>query len=214
MSTARPAIRVKSRWFKGDTPKSAEQQAGAMAFIVWRVGRQMLDRLRRAGFDIDAGEPYFAFLREALVFLVAVTDRIAYVRLGPEARAAFTPELVQRLADTLQDNESDLTGVAAADSRARFIDLVNEVQCHYAEFGADIEATAAAGGGFLPDFAFYRYLGHRLEPVLPAKDRRWVVDQIMASEAPDAVDLVAAAMLNLLDPSAAAPRRRATMSGE
>lgn len=206
-----PAMRLKTTWFKEGEARTPEEQAGAMAFIVWRVARQMLERMRRADFDIDAGEPYFAFVREVLVFLVAVTDRIAYVRLGPDARAAFTPELVLRVADILQDNETDLIGTPAAASRARFVDLVNEVQGHYAEFGADAGTDDARA--FVPDFAFLRYLGHRLEPVLPAKDRRWVLDQVMASEAPEAAELVAGAMRNLLDPDAR-PRRRATMSGE
>jgi hypothetical protein len=53
---------------------------------------------------------------------------------------------------------------------------------HYAEFGADPESDPAAG--FQPDFAFVRYLGHRLEPTVPEKDRRWVIDQVMAAEHP------------------------------
>ncbi len=82
-------------------------------------------------------------------------------------------------------------------TRDAFIDLVNEVTPHYAEFGADPRADAASVG-FAPDFAFLRYLGSRLEPTLPPKDQRWVLDQVMASEAPEAVAIVQDAMRNLL----------------
>jgi hypothetical protein len=201
-----PAMRIKSHWFKSDVPRTPEQHASAMAFITWRVAQQMLKRMRGVNFDIDAGQPYFDFMREVLVFLVAVVDRMAFARLDEDTRRRFTTELVLRVADTLQDNEADLLGGASGgDYRDSFIDLFNELQLHYADFDADPLAPATAG--FAPGFAFYRYLGHRLEPTLPPKDRRWVLDQVMATEAPQAVDVVADSMRNVFDPAPPAQRR-------
>lgn len=209
------AMRIKSRWFRAGGVKTPAQQASAMAFIVWRAAQQMLKRMRGADFDIDAGTPYFDFMRETLVFLVAVTDRLAHAGLDAAQRRAFTTELVLRVADTLQGNEADLLGPAPAglSYADRFIDLFNELQAHYAEFGADPKAPAEAG--FEPDFAFYRYLGHRLEPTLPPKDRRWVLDQVMATEAPQAVKIVQDAMRELFAAESAAPSpRRQRVSGD
>jgi hypothetical protein len=206
-----PAMRIKSRWFAGDgapVHKSAAEQGSAMAFIVWRVAVQMLKRMRAAGFDIDAGTPYFAFVREVLVFLAAVADRIAYQRLAPEQREPFVVALVRHVARHLQDNADDLLGPPApgeASHGERFIDLFNELAGHYAEFGA-APGPAAPEAGFEPDFAFVRYLGVRLEPALPEHDRRWVLDQVMAIEAPEALDIVQRSMRELFDP--APPRRR------
>ncbi len=213
MST--PAMRLKSTWFKPGAEKTAAEQASAMAFIVFRVAQQMLKRMRNADFDIDVGTGYFAFLRECLVFLIAVTDRLAAARLNSEDRAEFTVALVRHVARTLQENEDHLLGAPAAGSASHadtFIDLVNEVTQHYAEFGA--APTAGGGPGtFQPDFAFVRYLGSRLEPTLPEKDRRWVIEQVMATEAPDALGIVQSSMQNLYEPS---PRRarRSPMLGE
>jgi hypothetical protein len=212
MSTV-PALRIKSHWFKSGAPRSAEQQAGAMGFIVWRVAQNMLKRMRGADFDIDAGEPYFAFMREVLVFLIAVVDRTAYARMDGPARGAFTTALVLHCANTLAENEARLLGPRAdgAPYQDSFIDLVNEVTPHYAEFGAEPGVDPAAG--FAPDFGFMRYLGSRLAPTLPPKDQCWVLDQVMASEAPEATDVVRGAMLDLLS---AEPRkaRRARLSGD
>ncbi len=83
---------------------------------------------------------------------------------------------------------------------------------HYAEFGAEPKAVESTDG-FAPDFAFLRYLGSRLEPTLPPKDQRWVLDQVMASEAPEVVDIVQGAMRNLLSTEPRA-RRRAGLSGD
>ena len=210
-----PAMRLKSRWFGSGAGKSAAEQASVLAFIAWRLARQMLERMRRADFDVAAGAPYFAFLSEVLAFLVALADRLAHARLAPAARAEFTPALVHHLARTLQDNALDLLGprpAGAASYGDDFIDLVNELSTHYAEFGAD-PTLPARPGGFEPDFAFVRYLGSRLEPILPEKDRRWVIDQVMAVEAPDAVAALQRAMAELHDP-APRPARRTVLSGD
>jgi hypothetical protein len=207
-----PPIRVKSQWFRPAADKTPEQQASALGFIAWRVAQQMLKRMRSAGFDIDAGPAYFGFMREVLVFLLVVADRIAHERLDAEQRRRFITALVLRVADFLQDNEGDLLGPAEGASWAdRFVDQFNELQQHYGEFGADSDAPAE--DGFVPDFAFYRYLGFRLEPGLPDKDRRWVIDQVMAIEAPDAVGIVTSAMRDLYVDKPRV-RRRASLSGD
>ncbi len=209
MATAN--IRVKSHWFKPGAAKSPEQQAGAMGFTLWRVGRQALDRMRAAGFDIDAGAPYFAFLGEILVFLIIVADRLAYQRLDGADRADFTAALVRHVAGTLEGNVVDLLGeTAPGEVRVadRFIELYNDTVEQYAEFGA-----APGADEFSPDLAMLRCLGSRLEPTLPEKDRQWVLDQVVAVQAPDAVALVQRTMRDL---HAAAPRRarRESASGD
>lgn len=210
-----PAMRLKTRWFASGGARSASEQASAVAFIAWRLAQQMLKRMRGADFDIDAGAPYFAFLREVLAFEVALADRLAHARLAPEARAEFTPALVHHLARTLQENAQDLLGTrppGAPSYGDDFIDLVNERSAQYAEFGADPVAPTGEAG-FEPDFAFLRYLGSLLEPTLPEKDRRWVLDQVMAVEAPDAVAALQRAFAQLHDP-APRPARRAVLSGD
>ena len=214
MAIVAPRLRIKSHWFKAGEPKSAEQNASAMAFIVWRVAHNMLKRMRGAHFDVAVGAPYFAFMREVLVFLIAVVDRTAYAKMDGPTRSAFTTALVLSCANTLAGNELDLLGPRSdgAPYQDSFIDLVNELSPHYAEFGAERD-TAQADDAFAPGFAFLRYLGSRLEPTLPDRDRHWVIDQVMAIEAPEAVDIVRSAILDLLSTE---PRkaRRTSMSGD
>ncbi len=197
------ALRVKSQWFKPEKAQSPAGNAGAMAFIAWRLALHVLKRMREAGFDIDAGPPYFAFVRELLVFLLVGADRLAHARLAPEARAEFLVALVRRSAEILRDNEADLLG--RADDGSRFVEQLNELVGHYAEFGWTPEEG--------PDFGFARYLGSRLEAVLPDKDRRWVGEQVIAVEAPEASATIRRALDGLLSTE---PRRarRASLTGE
>jgi hypothetical protein len=126
--------------------------------------------------------------------------------MGLDARTPFTTALVLRVAEILRENEADLLGpIAGDDYRDRFIDQFNTLCEHYAEFGWSDEAG--------PDFDFVRYLGSRLEATVPEKDRRWVIDQVMAIEVPEAVGMLQRAMQGVFstEPRSA---RRGGMSGE
>jgi hypothetical protein len=199
-------MRIKSTWFKPETPKSAAQTASAMAFIVWRVAQNALAQMRKADFDIDIGPQYFAFLREWLVFLMLVVDRWVHEQMNAEQRADFTVALVRRVAEVLAENEDNLlpapdAGASdTAGSLGDFIDLYNLLAPHYAEFGHDENG---------PDFSFMRYLGHRIEALMPAKDRHWVVDQIVAIEAPQAVEMLKRSLQGVLSREPRPARRMA-----
>jgi hypothetical protein len=201
------ALRIKSQWFKAETPKSPQQTASALAFIVWRVAQNMLKQMRTARFDIDIGPQYFAFMREVLVFLIQVVDRMAFDRMPEALRAEFTPALVRRVAEILEDSENDLLGAPGAGEeshRAQFIDLFNALSDDYATFGHGPEG---------PDFAFVRYLGSRITALMVAKDRTWALDQIMAIEAPEAVAMLESAMQGVLS-TEPRPKRRERLSGD
>lgn len=200
-------IRIKSQWFQSASAKTPQQTASVMAATVWRVAQNTLKQMRTAQFDIEIGPQYFAFTREVLVFLTQVLDRMAYQRMGAAGRAEFITALVRRVAELLQENEDTLLGLPPAGQPShfdQFIDLFNELADHYADFGHD-------GDG--PDFAFVRYLGHRIEALMPEKDRRWVIDQIMATEVPEAVEMLQRAMQGALSTEPRAPRKARTLTG-
>ena len=201
------AIRIKNQWFKADKPKSARETASAMAFIVWRVTQNMVKQMREAKFDIDVGPAYFAFMREALGFLCQVVDRMAFETLPAKERTEFTPALVVRVAEILEESEQEWLGNPASGQeswRNQFIDLCNDLGDVYSEFGHGPEG---------PDFAFVRCFGSRLEEVLPLKDRHWVKDQVMAYEVPEALDMVKRGFQGVYSKEPR-PKRRATQSGD
>ena len=201
------ALRIKSQWFRGGAPRSAEQSASVVAFIVWRVTQNMLKQLRAAGFDIDVGPRYFAFMREVLVFLALVVDRWVFARMDEAARADFTSALVQRLGGILEESEAEWLGEptqSAASWSHQFIDQCNQLSQEYAAFRHDADG---------PDFAFVRFFASRVEALMPPKDQRWVTDQLMAIEVPEALEMVQRGLDGALS-TAERPRRRAAVSGD
>jgi hypothetical protein len=201
------ALRIKSQWFQSEVPKTALQTASAMAFITWRVTQNMLKQMREAKFDIDVGPQYFAFMREVLVFLIQVEDRMAYERMPAELRVEFTTALIRRVAEILEESELEWLAAPAPGEQSRrntFIDLCNEQADAYADFSHGPQG---------PDFGFVRYLGSRIEALMPAKDQRWVIDQVMGIEAPEALQMVQRALDGVLS-TEPRPARRSSMSGD
>jgi len=172
-------MRAKSRWFAKGRTHPPEAAAGVVAVTVWKLALATIRNMRKADFEIETGPAYFDFLREYLVFLIHVLDRYAYMRFDGTGRATFTTAAARRLAELAAENECELLGGDATVLRREFIDLVNARGADYAVFGFDEKEG--------PDFGFVRYLGNKLLDIVPPRDRSWVIDQVMAIEAPDAI---------------------------
>ena len=183
-------MRVKSIWFKSGREKTPQEIAGAAAFIIWRIGQNALKNTRKADFDVAVGVQYFTFLSEFLIFLVQVADRIAYGRLSGEARVVFTTALAKRVAEILAENQSELLGGGVGEHKGNFIGRLNLRAGEYAEceYGSDG-----------PSFSFLRYLAHCMLDIVDERDKSWVIDQMMAIEAPEAAAMVEKAMQGLLE---------------
>lgn len=199
-------IRVKSRWFNSERPKTTGEIAGATAFIVWRIAQQVLKNMRQADFDIAPGPRYFDFLSEWLVFLIQIADRMIYARKSADERYEFTSALANRVGEILADNRDDLLGEPMGEQRidgckGSFIDLLNLRSIDYADFGFDAEQV---------DYGFRRYLADRLTWAVGERDAVWVHDQVMEIEAPQAVAAVCKGMRGLLDEEPHPARRAAS----
>ena len=183
-------MRVKSKWFKGGREKTPQEIAGAAAFIIWRIGQNVLKNTRKADFDVAVGEQYFTFLSEFLIFLVQAADRVAYGRFSAEARVVFTTTLAQRVAETLAENQGELLGGEINEHKGNFIDRLNLRAGEYAgfEYGKDG-----------PSFSFLRYLAHCMLDIVDERDKSWVIDQMMEIEAPEAIAMLEKAMQGLLE---------------
>lgn len=198
-------MRIKSTWFKEGRQHTPEELAGAVSFVAWRIADDALKATRKADFEVAVGPQYFAFFNEFLIFLVQVADRIAYRRLDGEARAMFTGTLANRLAEIQAENQSRLLGGDAGEYKQSFIDQLNGRAAGYAEFDYGEDG---------PSFRFTRYLAFCLSGIMNERDSGWIIDQIMAIQAPAAVEMVDKTMRNLMDEAPRQPRRRAITSGD
>lgn len=192
------AVRAHSRFHTaGERPPAT--LASVVALLAWKLAVDSVRRMRQAGFDIDIGRQYFAFVCEFLVFLVVAADRVAYRELAADRRMAFTTALARRLAEMVGENRYMLLDEGdVGDLRLGFLELFNRRNADYADF------DYAADG---PDFGFGRFFAACLREVLPAKDSHWVVDQVMDIEVPQALKLLERTLAGLFRPAVPKSRR-------
>jgi hypothetical protein len=203
---ASASMRVKSQWFRSETPKTATEIAGAAAFIIFRIAQNSLKNMRKAAFELPPGATYFAFLAEFLAFLTLIADRIAHGRGDEPWRIEFTTALANRVGAFLADNEASLLGVDSVPTiKRRFVALVNERSADY----SDCRWTDDG-----PDYAFLRCLGHRVAEVMARHEQTWAVTQVIDSEAPEATETLQRAMAGLLDDTPRPRRGGSVTRGE
>lgn len=186
------AIRIKDKWHQSrrnrPTPKSLQDSAGALAFIGWRVALERAQHLNREGFRYDSDIERVGVISEFVAFEIQVADRLAAGLLDDDEREMFINALGQRFADHVQDNLSDLDG--PRNYRDAFISLLNERLDDYATLTFDDGE---------PGFDFLRYLGSKVLGVLGEdQTNRWVLDQIVAVEAPEIAKKITKSVFNLL----------------
>jgi hypothetical protein len=180
-------VRVKSKWNLKERERSLSEIGGAMAFILWRIAQQGTLNLENEGFQTDSNAQRLDVITEFLAFLVHIADRMTAANLTREQRQEFIGSLARHLADTMQENRGDAQG--AGEYRGALIERLNERAADYAGFSfVDNE----------PGFAFRRYFGENVRAVMGEKDNKWITDQVMDIEVPEALKPLEKAVRDLL----------------
>lgn len=169
-------MRIKSKWSLKDRERTLAETGGAMAFILWRIGQQGVLNLENEGFQTDTNSQRLDIMGEFMGFLVHVVDRMMANRLEQDERQEFISSLALHLANSMQDNRTDAEG--KGEYRQPLIDLLNERAADYSEFSfSDNE----------PGYAFRRCFGDCVRSVMGEKDNKWITDQVMDIEIPEAL---------------------------
>jgi len=188
--------RIKDRWHNS-TPESTERnvvaektlydQAGALAFIIWRHGLNGAINLHAEDYHYDDDQQRVGVITELLAFQIQHTDRLSHEFLNQEQRTSFIHALVDRLADHVQDNLIDIAG--PGNYRKPFISLLNQRFSDYADF----KYTNAE-----PGYDCLRYLGHEILQLMgDNQTNRWVIDQIIGIDAPELIEKLSPSIYRL-----------------
>jgi len=182
-------IRVKSRWNDKDRERSAEEIGSALAFNIWRIAGANVLHLENEGFQTDSLNQRLDVIAELVTFFVHVVDRMTEARdYSAESRNELITALALNLAKTMHDNRLDVCA-QRRDFKNEFITLMNERMGEYAGFNFD-EGE--------PGFQLKRRVGEHVTAVMGEKDRKWVTDQVMDIEIPDALKTFKRVARNLL----------------
>lgn len=185
------ALRIKSSWHDSDrnvgAEKGLEDNAGALAFIAWRIALDRAINLHGEDYVYRNDGQRIAIICELLAFEVALVDRLVFDALSYEERAFFMNVFAQRVGDHVQDNAQDLFG--PGEYKAGFVDTLNERLEAYSEFGF-------GDGG--PAYSFSHYLGQKVQGILGQDQiNKWSIDQVMDIDAPQIYKKTAKAVSDL-----------------
>nr|VFK24068.1 MAG: hypothetical protein BECKMB1821G_GA0114241_100718 [Candidatus Kentron sp. MB]VFK34099.1 MAG: hypothetical protein BECKMB1821I_GA0114274_10613 [Candidatus Kentron sp. MB]VFK76738.1 MAG: hypothetical protein BECKMB1821H_GA0114242_10723 [Candidatus Kentron sp. MB] len=178
LSSHRLGYRVKNTWHQSDrnrpSEKTLEDNAGAIAYIIWRSSLEGAKKIHGEGFEYLSDQERVGVINEFVAFLVQSTDRLVFERLEDEDRGIFINFVGKRLADQIQDNLVDIAG--PGNYRRPFIAMLNERLADY--------ATLSFQDG-QPGYDFMRYFGDRVLKTMPTNQtNRWVIDQVMDLSGP------------------------------
>ncbi|MES0327213.1 MAG: hypothetical protein ABUK13_03385 [Gammaproteobacteria bacterium] len=182
-------IRVKSRWNDKGRERTAEDTGSVLGFNLWRIAGANVLHLENEGFQTDTYNQRLDVVAELLGFFVHVVDRMTSEKeYSEDERRDLITALALNLAKTMHDNRMDVNE-EKKDYKAEFIQVLNERMAEYADFAYD---------GNEPGFQMRRRCGEHVTEVMGEKDKKWVTDQIMEIEIPDALKTFKKVARNIL----------------
>ena len=181
--------RIKDRWHNS-TPddtvrdvtdeKSGEDQASALAYIIWRQALNGAINLHAEDFHYSDDQQRIGVISELLAFQIQHVDRETSEFISDGSRKDLITRLCQKVAEQMQDNLTDIAG--PGNYIPPFVSLLNTRFSDYAEF----EYRDGR-----PGYPAFRFLGHEVLGLMgDDQTNRWVIDQIMEIDGPELIDQV------------------------
>jgi hypothetical protein len=180
-------MRIKSRWRKGKEPKTIEERALALGFICWQISAEAVLTLENNQYQTDNNDQRLDVIEEYSCFFIQCADRLVFDQFDEEDRHKFITSLALKVANTLVANKRDFGH--QGDIETPFLEKMNARLSAYAECEfPDNE----------PGYSAYRILGNHVQTVMGDRHNRWVPDQIIDIDAPQAYKVFKKSMNNLM----------------
>jgi len=181
--------RIRTRWHKTSTPKSPETIAGAMGMNIWKLASTTANKMYSEGFNFKSNAQLLDAIGEFAIFMLQLSDRIAYDYLDDEQRQKFTQALAAHLIGTMIENQVEELKGNPSEYQKAFIEKLNHHLEGYSEF-------AVSDGE--PSYQMLRYFGTLSDEVMGGSDNKWVIEHVMEVEAPPFIKQVRESMEKLL----------------
>lgn len=173
-------IRVKNKWNDKGKERTPEETGSVLGFNLWKVASANVMHLENEGFQTDTHFQRLDVIAEFTAFFVHVVDRVISSKgYSAEDRQALITALALNLAKTMHDNRRDVSDDKDSDFRGEYINLLNERMSEYSTFSFD--------EGNQPGFQVRRAVGEHVRQVMGEKDNKWIPDQVIDIEIPDAM---------------------------
>jgi hypothetical protein len=180
------SIRLKTK-FRKKGPKTIEDRASVVASNIWRIAQESARHMEKEGYALGGDRQVAAVITEVIAFLIQIADRIVYGQLSEEERVRFVNALGKHTARITSTNLAEFVGEGRY--AREFVETVNARLADYSELEFD---------GRDPSYSVLRYLGEKVSDAMQATDSKWVLEQVVDIEAPEAVKLIKKAVGEIL----------------
>ena len=182
------ATRIRDRWRNAGQPVPLEENAKALAYVCWQLALTSARNLHAEDYIYDDDQQRVGVIREYLIFLVHVADRLAFDLLDEGDRPEFVSALAYNCGSQLQRNASEILG--SGDYRDAFIAALNDRSSDYGQ------CSFQSG---LPGYSLLRVFGDRVKAIMgDDQTNRWVIDQVMEIDGPDLAKRLSKSFSNLV----------------
>ncbi len=173
-------IRIKNKWNDKNKVRTPEEIGSVLSFNFWKIASANVMHMENEGFQTDTHFQRLDVIAEFTAFLVHVVDRaLSAKNYSVEDRQALITALALNLAKTMHDNRRDVSTDKKSDFRAEYINLINQRMAEYSNFIFEDNNQ--------PGFQVRRCTGEHVRDVMGEKDNKWIPDQVIDIELPDAM---------------------------
>jgi len=184
-------MRIRNKWRDKDRKGSLQDNATALAYIIWQIALTATKNLHAEDFVYDTDQQRVAVIAEYLIFLSHVADRFTYDKLDTNDREAFVATMAGHVARHYQSNAEEILG--SGDYKSDLVRKMNERFEEYADTQFDADG---------PGYQARRCLGEKIQDLMGMdQTNKWVIQQIMDLDAKQAVDHLKQGMDNLFGTS-------------
>ncbi len=160
--------------FKNRESATIEEKASILAYNIWQISLAGAKNLHEEDYLFESDAQRVGVIREYLVFLVHVADRMVFEKLDEAERTNFVNELAQYTAKQIQRNTEEIAG--PGDYKKNYLATINDRFSEYAR------------GSFedgKPGYSLLRMFGENVRQIMgDDQTNKWTIDQIMDVDGP------------------------------
>ena len=165
-----------------------QELAGATGAICWRMALNAAKNLHEQDFDYETDSQRLRVMKCYLFFYIHCADRLSFSKLSSEQRMEYINFLAQdckrHFFESIEQTEVD------QNQFTHFFQELNEANERYSrcQFPND-----------MPGYEAFRLLGSDIQSVMgQSQTNKWVIDQVMEIDGPNAFDIFKGSMTKLL----------------
>ena len=181
--------RTRDKW-KNSKPKSIEDNATALAYILWQLALHGAKNLHMEDFRYDSDAQRTGVIEEYLALLVHLSDRLTFDTMEQTERTRFISCLAVATTRHVQRNKEEITG--QGDYTQPFLDMLNKRGEEYASCPFSKDELG---------YQMLRITGSSIQEIMGTdQTNKWVIGQVMDIDGPDLFERLKKSLTNLLGP--------------